>query len=240
MEKIADSTSALPGRQWRTWAMLVAIVSWLWARSSLTPWAPDPAPRLWLYDTLFYLGFALLAWWLAEVARVLLRPRAGARRDAVPLVVAALAFAASLATETAPGWAIRTELSQPSLHALAEGGYDDTRRRAGWFLVDTVREPCRGQAWLWLGRPHGGGKGTGQALVRTGTRRPMSPAEDAFAFVPAGDGWWVAYQDSGRYHARRPRQTAEAGAGCVPGRILPGHSAGRAFLARGRERHAGL
>ena len=66
--------SGLPVRSsLRLWVLLAATLGWLWASSVFAPWAADRAPRLWLYDLLFYLRVVLLAWAAAEVLRCALR-----------------------------------------------------------------------------------------------------------------------------------------------------------------------
>jgi hypothetical protein len=219
----------------RPWILLLATLAWLWATSVFTPWAEDRAPRMWLYDLLFYLRFALLFWGGGELLRLALR-RASAM-DVVPLAAAAFAVAAALVyqhSETGLRWKVAD--SREALIAASKAGHDDRRRRVGHFIVDGVRLPCAGtrQAWLWLGRPHGGGTGTNLALVWGDGQRPATPLRDAFAFWPAGSGWWLAYQHGVRYRrALARRQPGDAGT-CVPGVVLSRHRQGLALVADGR------
>jgi hypothetical protein len=216
----------------RPWGLLAATLLWFWASSVYTPWAEDRLHRLWLYDALFYARFGLMFWAAAEIAMLVFRWREpGARRALVPLGATALVVLGSWAylhAETGMRW--RVAASQQQLHAAAHAGDSDVRRRAGHFLVDSVREPCPGQAWLWLGRPYGGGTGTNVALVRAGDR-PLTPDAEAFAFWQVGHGWWAAYQHAGHYH--RPSADPRA-PGCHPGRILARQGEGRAWVDAGR------
>ena len=219
----------------RPWLLLLASLAWLWATSVFTPWAADRAPRLWLYDLLFYLGFALLFWGGAEALRLALRR--GPRGDAIPLAAAACMAVAVLGhAHTGTGMRWKVAASHAALTATASAGYSDQRRRVGHFIVDDVRLPCAGtrQAWLWLGRPHGGGSGTNIALVWGAGQRPATPQHDAFAFWPAGHGWWVAYQHAGRYHDGIARPPAGATGTCTPGAVLSRHRQGIALVADGR------
>lgn len=216
----------------RLWFLFALALAWCWASSVSTPWAADLAPRLWLYDLLFYARVLLLFWAACEVLRTLLR---GDRRATtlVPLALvlatgaAAWAYAASEA-----GWRWKVAASRDALQASAQGRDHDLRHRAGHFIVDTLRHPCGAdEAWLWLGRPHGAGSGTNLALVHAGDAPPRSPMADAFAFRPLGDGWWLAYQHAANY--QRALATG-AGGPCLPGRVVPRHRDGRAFIASGR------
>lgn len=223
-----------PASSLRPWCLLAATLAWLWASSVFTPWAADRLPRLWLYDTLFYLRYVLLLWAAAEAACLAFHWRdRRARHALLPLAGTLLAAGTAwvgLHSEAGLRW--RVAASESALAAVADSGASDVRRRAGHFLVDSVRQPCRGQAWLWLGRPHGGGTGINLALVRSGAAPPRTPAADAFAFWPAGDGWWVAYQ-----HAARYRDAVATGAGtpaCPRGRILSRQREGLALVEAGR------
>jgi hypothetical protein len=160
----------------RTWSLLLATLAWLWASSVFTPWAEDRAPRMWLYDLLFYLRFVLLFWGGGELLRMALRR--GSPVDAVPLAATALVALAALGyqhSEAGLRWKIAA--SSDALAVAAGAGDSDRRRRVGHFIVDSVRMPCANtkQAWLWLGRPHGGGTGTNLALVRGGDHPPATP-----------------------------------------------------------------
>ena len=214
----------------RRWLLCLALPIWAWSRSPFTPWAVSRAPRLWLYDALYYLGFVLLAWAAAEVARAMFQRRGQRAATVLPLAVAAVLGAAML------WWAysesgLRAQLahSAEALHRVAGAGHGDVRRRAGSFLVDTVRAPCATQAWLWLGRPHGGGTGINRALVYSGDAVPHSPQHDAYAFWPVADGWWMAYQN-----ARRDLPVADTPGRCAPGRRLGSHRQGMTWIAAGR------
>jgi hypothetical protein len=218
----------------RPWLLLLATLAWLWATSVFTPWAADRAPRLWLYDLLFYLRFALLFWGGAELLR--LAWRRGPRLDAVPLAAAACVALAVLAYEhTGTGLRWKISASRSALIAAADAGPGDQRRRVGHFIVDSARLPCAGtrQAWLWLGRPHGGGSGTNMVLVRGNGHPPATPLHDAFAFWPAGNGWWVAYQHAGRYRDAVSMQQEPADT-CKPGVLLSRHRQGLALVDEGR------
>lgn len=230
----------------RLWTLLAATLAWFWAGSVFTPWAADIAPRLWLYDGRFYLGFVLLAWAGAEVLRLVVRrdrPPAGARwKQGVPLAMTLLSAAASLGyqhTEAGLRWRIRA--SSDALAAAGRAGVSNQRRRAGHFLVDSVRLPCSdAQAWLWLGRPHGAGSGINLALVRGGGVSPGTPAPDAFAFWRAVDDWWLGYQHAGRYHRGVGQPGPGSQAACRQGRVLSQHRQGLAFVAAGRRSLPGM
>ena len=57
----------------RLWILFALALAWCWASSVFTPWATDLAPRLWLYDVLYYARVLLLFWGACELLRVLLR-----------------------------------------------------------------------------------------------------------------------------------------------------------------------
>jgi hypothetical protein len=223
----------------RLWMLLAAIVAWLWAGSVFTPWAGDRAPRLWLYDLLFYMRFVLLFWAGAEVLRMALaraRPRLA---EAVPLATAALvALVAFGYTFSEHGLRWKLATSHDALVAAARAGNSDQRRRVGHFLLDSVRVPCGDRAaWLWLGRPFGAGTGINLALVRADRRVPATPFPEAFAFWHAVDGWWLAYQHAGRYQRamQRQQQARQPVAACSTGRVLSRHGQGQAFINAGRD-----
>src|SRR5688572_1462833 len=73
----------------RRWLLCLALPAWAWSRSTFTPWAVSRAPRLWLYDALYYLGFALLAWAIAEVALAIFQRRRERPATLLPIAVAA-------------------------------------------------------------------------------------------------------------------------------------------------------
>lgn len=216
----------------RSWALFTATLAWLWASSVFTPWAEDRAARLWLYDTLFYVRHVLMFWAAAEIALLAFRRREGRARIAfAPLMATAgTVLAAWIYADSQPGIRWRVAASRHELSMAAHAGASNQRLRAGHFLLDSVREPCAGQTWLWLGRPHGGGTGTNVALVQTESP-PLAPSTQAFAFWEAGHGWWVAYQHAGHYQHEFARGGAPT---CGPGRILPRHGAGRAWVEQGR------
>jgi hypothetical protein len=220
----------------RPWLLLAATLLWLWASSVFTPWAEDRAPRLWLYDLLFYLRFALLFWAVAEILHLAWRRKSRASMpQALPMVaIVVLVLAAWTYERTEAGRRWKVSASRGALTAVARDGYNDRRRRAGHFLVDTTRIPCRdAQPWLWLGRPHGGGTGINLALVHSGNRVPDAPVPDAFAFSPVADGWWMAYQHAGRYRRTMQQRSASlATAKCVTGAVVT-HRQGMAFIKAG-------
>ena len=161
-----------------------------------SPWAEGLAPRLWLYDTLYYLGFALLAWGIAEVALVFMRWRDSRKAPMRSLAwVGAMLAGVVLATlyaRTETGLRFKVRASAGALARSATLPYATPRHRSGHFLVDTVREPVPGEPWLWIGQPFGGGTGTGRALVRSGARTPTPPHDGAYRYRAITDGWWMA------------------------------------------------
>lgn len=216
----------------RLWTLLALALAWCWASSVFTPWAADLAPRLWLYDVLFYARVLLLSWGACEVLRAWLRRDHRATTLAPLALVLAIAALAWFYAATETGWRWKVAGSSDTLQTSMRSGDRDVRHRAGHFIVDTVRHPCRGdQPWLWLGRPHGAGSGTSLALVRAGDAAPESPLAEAFAFRFVRDGWWLAYQHAARYH--RAAATG-ASARCTPGRVLQRHRDGTAFIEAGR------
>ena len=112
----------------RPWILLLATLAWLWANSVFTPWAEDRAPRLWLYDLLFYLRFVLLFWGGGELLRLALRR--GSRTDAVPLAATVLVVLVALGyqhSETGLRWKLAA--SSDALAATAHDGEPDCRQR---------------------------------------------------------------------------------------------------------------
>lgn len=206
----------------------------IWAQSVFAPWADDVQPRLWLYDFLFYARYVLVFWAVAEALHLAFHWTEPRRQFALlPLALTILAACAALIyqySEAGVRW--RVASSHEPLEAAAATDFSDSRRRAGHFLIDTVRQPCPGQHWLWLGRPHGGGTGTNIALVRTGVRIPMTPSGDVYAFWPAKGGWWFAYQHAARDQQALARRSTLMS--CEPGRILQSQRQGFDWVSDGR------
>lgn len=216
--------------------LLAATLAWAWAGSVFTPWALDLDHRLWLFDALYYLRFALLGWGLFE-AGVAIAALAARRRPVRPMrALALLTTAAVVATlalqwgESDAGVRLAMRFSAPALAAERGAADSDARRRVGGWIVDTRRHPCGpGQPWLWLGRPFGGGTGTSRALVQAGTEVPLTPNPDAFRFRPVAGGWWLAYQHGARY-----AQGAATAGPCGPGTAVASHADGLGFIADGQ------
>jgi hypothetical protein len=206
---------------------------WLWAGSVYSPWAEDLDPRLWLYDFLFYSGYILLFWVLVEAGLWLRRYRDGIASLRALFAGACLLVVSGLAVNL-PGWIADTEIGwrwhvRMSLEALAPYTvpvHADVRHRVGMLLVDTQREPCPGQSWLWLGRPFGGGTGINLALVH-GSRNtaPKSPQAEAFRFLHMHKNWWLAYQNPDSYSAETDGTIV-----CVEGRSVASHAQGLRFI----------
>lgn len=206
---------------------------WLWAGSVYSPWAEDLDPRLWLYDFLFYSRFILLLWVLAEAGLWFRRYRDGKAPSGMTfaggclLAVSGLVVASSnWIADTEAGWRWRVRLSAEALAPYAVPAYADHRQRVGMLLVDTRREPCPGQAWLWLGRPYGGGTGINLALVHAGgDAMPQSPQPEAFRFLRMHGNWWMAYQNPDSYSAKTDGTIV-----CVEGLDVPSHAQGLRFI----------
>ena len=177
---------------WRRWALVAAAIAWWWASSVFTPWAGDMAHRMWLYDTLFYARFVLLAWAVAEFGIAFVRWRAGESRIAWAIALIAFIAIAWTYERTELGLRLKVAASDTALSRSASLPYDTPRHRAGHFIVDTVREPVPDEPWLWLGRPFGGGTGTGRALVRSGDAAPRPPHDGHYAYRRVARGWWLA------------------------------------------------
>lgn len=174
--------------------MAALAAAWWWANSVFSPWADSMAPRLWLYDTLYYLGFALLAWGLVEAALVFVRWRASRKVGAfawMATMLVGVALAVVYA-RTEAGLRFKVRTSAAALDRSATLPYETPRHRAGHFLVDTVREPVKGEPWLWIGQPFGGGTGTGRALVRSGRDAPTPPEDGRYRYRAIAGGWWMA------------------------------------------------
>lgn len=215
--------------------LCVLAVVWLFGKSVFAPWAVSPQPRLWLYDTLLYSGFALYLWGLGETIRLAIlirRQRVNGRRAAIALMLLTLAGVTGLAHHivhhTATGWTLRTAWSQDALQVFHRPGFSDQRQRVGWLIIDSVRAPCETQPWLWLGRPFGAGSGINRALVFSPTGPPRSPHSTALAFVRLHGDWWMAYQNSERYY----REPALPASDCVAGTILDSHRKGASFITQ--------
>jgi len=202
-----------------------------WSLSIVSPWAADRPPRLWLYDTLVYGGVALAFWGLAELG-LLLHARRSTPPDQrppalrpllLPALAALLALGHHALMQTGPGYRLRARLSARVLAACTEPVYRDVRHRVGGFLIDTQRAPC-GQAWLWLGRPFGGGTGINLALVHSPDAPPLTPHPAAYRFLQLTDAWWLAYQNAARAVAHPPAPAP------VPGTTVPSHRAGMRFV----------
>lgn len=217
----------------RAWLVFACALLLGWAGSVYTPWAVDTAPRLWLYDAVFYLRFVVGAWALAEALRLGLR-REWSAAAWIPLALAGLCgvlVAADSRSEALLRWKVRG--SAPELARVGGAGNASRRVRAAHFIVDGVSIPCRdGERWLWIGRPHGAGSGTSTALVRARAGVPAAPAGDAFRFRRLTDDWWMAYQHAAR-HARGASMPADVRATCTGGRELSSHRQGRAFIEAG-------
>jgi hypothetical protein len=206
---------------------------WLWAGSVYSPWAEDLDPRLWLYDFLFSSGYILLFWVLLETGLWLRRYRDGMASLRAQFTGAFLLVVSGFVVNL-PGWIADTEIGwrwhvRMSIEALAPyavPAHADVRHRVGMLLVDTQREPCPGQSWLWLGRPFGGGTGINLALVH-GSRNtvPKSPQTEAFRFLHMHENWWLAYQNPDSYSVETDGTIV-----CVEGRSVASHAQGLRFI----------
>lgn len=180
--------------RWRQAVLVAAAIAWWWAMSVFTPWASSTAPRLWLFDALYYAWFVLLAWAMVEAGIAWRRRRdRGEPVFAWLVVLVVVVTAAWIYERTQFGLHAKVRWSDDALRASTALPYDTPRHRAGHLIIDTVREPVAGQSWLWLGRPYGGGSGTRRALVlvREGDG-PRSPAEGTYAFRRLSGAWWLA------------------------------------------------
>lgn len=215
----------------RVGALLACVVAWLWLWSIYTPWAKDLAPRLWLYDLLFYARVVLIAWALAECTLWCWRPAQRGHLASLLLGGALLAGIGSWAyAQTGIGWTWRVMASTAALDTLAAKGNSDLRQRADHVLVDGLRFPCDAATpWFWLGRPHGAGSGINLAVVRSDAR-PLAPFAGAFRIRHLDGAWWMAYQNGAHYHAM---QGDAASAACRATQPAPSHRAGMAFVHQG-------
>ena len=212
----------------RVAALFACVATWLWLWSIYTPWAADLAPRLWLYDVLYYARVLLVAWLLAEVALWWWHPSKRRRLASILLGGTVLAGIAGWTyAQTDIGWRLRVVASAPALEVLAADGASNLRQRAGQELVDTVRFPCNGSTpWYWLGRPHGAGSGINLAVVRSDVV-PQAPLADAFRIRRIDGRWWMAYQNGARYDAMLARGVAQT---CHATGTVSSHRAGLAFI----------
>lgn len=213
--------------------LFLIFVIWFWANSIFSPWATSTDPRLWLYDVLFYTRFVLMFWAACELlyAWQQIRNMPGQRKQAVTTIsvigMAAVAVTAYLyLMHTGNGFRARVGMSSESLKALKKPDFADVRQRAGWFLVDTQRQPCGDQPWLWLGNTYGGGTGNNLALVHSANDVPKTPMAEAFRFWPVSEGWYLAYQNPNLYHARYGEALI-----CTAGETVATHDEGMAFIS---------
>ena len=116
-------------------------------------------------------------------------------------------------------------MSSSALAQLRQPAYSDQRRRAGWFLFDSQRQPCGEEPWLWLAEVYGGGSGNNLALVYSKNKLPKTPIADAFRFRALSDNWWLAYQNPGRYYLH-----LHDAKGCVDGISVGTHWQGMQFV----------
>ncbi len=128
--------------------------------------------------------------------------------------------------DTEAGWHWRVHMSIEALAPYAVPAHADVRQRVGMLLVDTQREPCPGQSWLWLGRPFGGGTGINLALVHARkTAVPQSPQPEAFRFLWMHGNWWLAYHNPDSYSAATGGTIV-----CVEGLRVASHAQGLRFI----------
>lgn len=214
----------------RIGALLACVAAWLWLWSIYTPWAKDLAPRLWLYDLLFYARVVLVAWVLAECALWFWRPAQRGTLASLLLGATLLAAIGGWAyAQSGIGWRWRVLDSAAALDAVAAQGRSDLRQRAGHVLVDSLRFPCDAATpWFWLGRPHGAGSGINLAVVRSDAM-PQAPFAAAFRVRRLDGRWWMAYQDGATYHAL---QGDTAAAACGTLQAAASHRAGMAFIGQ--------
>lgn len=189
-------------------------------------------PRLWLYDLLFYTRFVLMFWAASELlyAGMQLKNSSGRNPSAIVNILviglAGLTISAYLyLMHTGNGFRARVGISAKELNTLAKPDFADRRQRAGWFLIDTQRQPCVEQPWLWLGNTYGGGTGNNLALVYSAGEVPKTPSAEAFRFWPVSGGWWLAYQNPKKYHARIEQTET-----CSQGEIVATHEEGMEFI----------
>ena len=94
-------------------ALVAAVIVGWWASSVFSPWAESTDARLWLYDTLFYARFALLAWGLLELGIACVHRRA--RAFIAPACAAALALLAWTYEQTDMGFRFKVRASETAL-----------------------------------------------------------------------------------------------------------------------------
>ncbi len=219
----------------RLCCFLLIFALWLWSGSIFAPWALSPNPRLWLYDLLFYTRFVLLFWGVIELLLACrqLRDGPGLPKPAF-VTISVVGFAAfcmsayAFLMSTGDGYRLRVQMSSGDLALLKHPAYLDQRQRAGWFLIDNLRQPCIEQAWLWLGEVYGGGSGNNLALVYHQGKAPKTPSLEGFRFWPVSDHWWLAYQNPEKYQLQN-----DADAGCVEGLYVNSHREGMMFVKTG-------
>lgn len=206
---------------------------WFWANSLFTPWATSIDPMLWLYDVLFYTRFVLMFWAVFELLYACWQlTNAPQYKKNALLSIVTIAIAAVLVSgyyylmHTGNGYRARVIMSSGALAALQKPDYENIRMRAGWFLIDTKRNPCNDQAWLWLGNPFGAGTGNNMALVRSPNAVPKSPMLNAFRFWQVSNGWWLAYQHPQKYSSLINQPTV-----CQAGLLVDSHQQGMRFIS---------
>ena len=187
---------------------------------------------LWLYDVLFYTRFVLGFWAIFELLYAYQQIRNAPQQRTLALLSIAMIATATLIVSsylylmhTGNGYRARVAMSSVALDALQKPAYTDRKQRAGWFLIDTKRQPCNEQAWLWLGNPYGGGTGNNLALVHSINAVPKSPILNAFRFWHVSNGWWLAYQNPQKYSSRISQNYV-----CKAGLIVDSHQQGMQFV----------
>ena len=224
----------------RLYLFLFIFMLWLWAHSIFAPWAESLDHRLWLYDLLFYTRFVLLFWGAFELllaCRQIWNGQASKRKGFANILVLGMAALSVSAYHylmvTGSGFRARVEMSSAALGSLKSPKFADVRQRAGWFLIDTQRQPCHDQAWLWLGQVYGGGTGTNLALVYSKDSVPRTPMAEAFRFWPVSKGWWLAYQNPVLYQLHNNEAAA-----CKAGIVVQTHGMGMQFIANASSKDA--
>jgi hypothetical protein len=216
----------------RLYLFLLLFALWFWASSIFSPWAESVTPRLWLYDILFYTRFALLFWGVFEFlfAWRKISNKQGLKRQGVANMLAiglvALCVSAYLfVMHTGNGYQLRVKLSSAMLAELPQPVYSDQRVRIGWFLIDSQRQPCTDEPWLWLGEVYGAGTGNNLALVYSKRDAPKTPVLQGFRFWSLSNHWWLAYQNPERYNLHLNDSNS-----CVDGQLVTTHKQGMQFI----------